>query len=213
MVGKLIIPKPKLILPHASAGDWDFSDPNWKITTLQYVSPPSALQLGTTATLTTFYVLCKNAAVLKLSQGRIITWVRLGLAGRNIYFSFRNTAAPGTSNINNCYRVHFTLSGTTWELREYLNKANTRNWTQAKTACVANTWYRFRLSWWLSWEVMVVSLDREIDGAWVQQGDVISVPNPLFGDAQYQRPGIGGQGNGSGDQAHIDDTEIWEYIP
>ena len=213
MVEKLIIPKPKIILPHASANDWDFNSSRWQIQTTHYVSPPSALQIGTITALVELHSLCKNAAVLILPQGRIVKWVRLANAQRYVYFNFRNTAPPGTSNNENGYFVTFRLSELTWALVERVNGTNKRVWERPKPAYEANTWYRFRLSWWMSWDLMIVTLERKINEEWVKQGDIISIENPLYGDAQYQRPGVGGQGGAGGNEVYIDDTEIWAYIP
>ena len=214
MENKLILPpESKPILPHASAGDWDFSSADWKIQTDIWVSPPSALQLGTAPWGDHLYVVCKNAAVLSVPQGRIVTWLRTRYTAHEWYLIFRNTAAPGAPNINNCYLVSIRPSDSVWSLFERLNNAVTRSWTSAKTNQNANIWYRFRLSWWISWELMIVTLDLEVDGAWVQQGLEINVTNPLHGAATYQRPGTGAATAVDPYQKYIDDTEIWEYTP
>ena len=213
MVEKPIIPKPKLILPHASAGDWDFSDPAWKITTLQYVSPPSCLQIGTTASPISCFLLCKNAAVLKLPQGRLVSFIRPANLSHAHLFQFRNTAAPGASDQKNCYYAWLVHTSTSWTLYEMLNDAIQRVFIGTKTTWAHSTWHRIRISWWLSWDTLIVALEREINGVWTMEGDVLTIPNPLHGDATYQRVGLGASNSNQDYPNFQDDTEIWEYIP
>jgi len=213
MVNKKIIKKPTKIRTHASASDWDRSSASWTIQTLVKVSPPSALRLDGAGYGENIHFICKNSNVLKLPYGRTITFFRHADTARDLWLIFRNIAAPGIANIANCYRAYWYCSNTVWTLEERVNNVQVRQWSSPKTTQLANTWYHFRLSWWLSWDIMLVSLDLEINGIWVLQGSEITITNPLFGLETYQRPGIGANSRVTVYPAYIDDTEIWEFIP
>ena len=215
MVKKLLKHTPLQIKPplHASASDWDILGAKWTITTAYYVSPPSSFRVGIDPTNQYVFKLCKNANVLKIPQGRITAWIRGQAAGRLFYLQFRNTCNPGTNNNDNCYVTQFLLGDLTWPLYERQAGAQKRSWSTAKTNWPINTWHHIRFSWWISWGTLIVTLDLEVDGAWVQQGDVITVENALHGDAEYQRVGIGASSSTDGSPKYIDDVAIWEYIP
>ena len=198
---------------HHSAGDWNFSSPNWRITNLLYQSPPSAFQTWNEMNPCSCLILCKNAAVLKLPWGRIVTWLRHPQQAAAWQITFRNTAPPGSANLNNCYQVYFSLELLSWYLTERQAGAVVREWSTAKSALLPNTWYHIRVNFIPQWDQMVVSLEIEIDATWVQQGELITVVNPLFEGEDYQRPGIQGNNPQYYNHATWDDTEIWEYVP
>ncbi len=202
---KLFLPK-----PHHSASDWDINDPLWDIITHQFVSPPSSMWWHRDSS-TYYYQLCKNPATLKLPQGRLITFLRTTYLGNFIRFAFRNTAPPGTANFDSGYFVHTLANDPYWGLREFLDGVYQRSWQTNHDTFPINTWIKYRLSWWITWDVLQVRLEHQVNGEWVQDGNDISVENPLFGDSDIQRCGMGGRIWSDTQTLYWDDTEIWEY--
>lgn len=197
---------------HASALDWDFSHPYWAIITAHYLSPPSSLQWKSPISAYMYaYYLCKHNGTLKLPEARLVTYFRVAYYGYGIEITFRNTAPPGNSNINNCYRVLLRPQFASYTLEERQDGAVVRSWLGRQSTGVANTWYRIRISWWLAWDILMFRLEHEVDDEWVQQGDEISISDPLFGAEDIQRCGLGAYCSNMAYALLIDDTEIWAY--
>lgn len=195
---------------HHSASDWDFSSTDWTIATDQYISPPSSFKIPTLNEAGSVHLLCKNAATLQVKFGRLITYHRFTEGSATFYMDFRNTAAPGTVNFANCYQVRFNPVGGTWTLDEYLADVKQRTWSRSKISLSPDTWHRYRLTWWWEWDVLNVRFDIWLEGEWQQQGDIINIPNDLFGDETYQRVGLGPTTFYFYYFAWLDDTQIWE---
>jgi len=202
-------PKPRLLSPHHSLVDWDMSAAGWRISTTYKVSLPSSINWPL-ATTTWYHQLCKNANCLKVSEGSIITQA-MDLAGNTfLAFLFRNTAPAGISNIQNCYKLDITLDATSWWLREYQTGVQTRIWTRGKTAQGIMAWQKYRVSWWLIGWNLTVTLEWWNGTAWVQQGDIVTVTDPLFGAETIQRAGLSYYHGSYPWTIYIDDTEIWQ---
>lgn len=208
MVEKLIR-KP---LDHASFGDWDLAPAYWQISNAQFVSSPSSINWVNPGTFTRGNQLCKIASALTLPEGRISSYLRAPSISEDVFhFVFRNTASPGNSNILNCYNVK--VLGPQWWLLEYQNGVEIRSWIGTKEAVLNNTWYHYSVTWWLSWGIMMVKLEKEAAGVWAQQGNLVSVPSPLFGNEPYQRAGLGVTHTGASlYNVYFDDTEIWGVV-
>lgn len=210
MVNKPLSSPKGLYLPHYSVGDWDFKNNVWGISNLEFISSPSSLKIGPASPSGSNLLLCKNPAVLKVTTGRLITYLRnYSIVSINDLY-FRNILAPGSANDANCYKVYPYLTGTVWYLYERVNSVNVRTWSQPKSAQTANTWYRWRVSWWYAWGALQVSLDLEVDGQWQQLGDIITVPNDLFSAETYQRIGFALPYYTGASVSYADDTEVWE---
>ena len=201
-----------LILPsHASYADWDLTPAEWSISTEHYISPPSSIRWQNPIPgFHNGYQLCKNSNVLKLPEGRLVTQCRHQSVDEALYLLFRNIIAPGSADDQNCYRLRLTMGSTSTRLSEYLGGSRIRYWTGTWTLPPINTWYNLRISWWLSWGILIFRFERQIDSAWVQQGDDISIDDPLFGEETYQRVGYHLWYGGTGNSFYLDDTEIWE---
>lgn len=213
MVTKRLLKSNTPPLPHHSAVDWDFLNANWSISTATYISPPSSLRFGPASEEGDNLIVCKNPAVLKMTTGRLVTYLRAYTHVHNVCLNFRNTAPPGIANEDNCYQISFTFYATRWYIYERVNAANVRSWSQPKSQQNVHTWYRWRISWWYAWNVLNVTLDLEKDGEWEQQGDIISIPDDRFAAEPYQRTAIRAPYYIRSELSFIDDTEIWEYIP
>ena len=202
-----------LYLPnHHSASDWDISSTDWTIATDQYISPPSSFKMPTLGEAPNIHLLCKHTSALQLPYGRLITYHRFKSSETTMRIDFRNTAPPGSVNFNNCYQVTAVTNAIQWTLREYLAGVQQRLWNRSKIPLSPDTWYRYRLSWWWDWDVLNLSFDIWLDGAWQQQGDIISIPNDLFVIETYQRVGIQSSAGNFYDYIWFDDTEIWEVV-
>lgn len=210
MVTKLIIPKPpKILLPHHSSSDWDKSGTQWRITSLNYISPPSSLIFPKDATTNFMMLLCRNAAVNKMPEGRIVAYTSIGHATYYASLYFRNIADLGLSNRNNTYQVSFKPTGP-WSVTERIGGGIIRTWTSLAPDVPTATWFQHRLTWWLDWAVLIVTWEVKVNDTWIQQGDIISIETPLFGAEDLQRVGLG-CGTASVPYPHYwDDYEVWE---
>ncbi len=204
---KLWLPK-----PHHSAADWDISLPYWAMSTEYYISPPSSIYYAQGVTAWPAQ-LCKNAACLKLPQGRLVTWVRPSDPGNSYGFSFRNIAPVGQANNNNCYYFERVPSEHEFHLYERQDGVNIREWIRETDTHPYGDWRRYRLSWWVSNWDLIAAFDLWKEGEWVQQDNVITIVNPLFGDEDIQRIGLHCKTWHIHSYTFFDDTEVWEIKP
>jgi len=195
--------------PHASYEDWDFSENYWSIVEDQFVSAPSSIRWQKDGAWTYCTQLCKNTATLQVKQGAFVTYWRQSVTASYLRFHFRNIIAPGNANIENCYLfwTHPTIDY--WRIYERVAGGDNRQWETSKITQDLDTWYRMRLSWWESWGIMSVKLEQQIDGSWVQQGDILTITDPLYGDETYQRVGYTVYIGLALRPNYYDDTEIW----
>jgi len=200
--------KHSLIKEHHSLVDWDISLPWWLITTLEYISPPSSIY-WTDQGVGDPIQLCRHASVLKVPTGQLVTYLRVSHASHYCDFLFRNTAALGVTDYSNSYRLEVRPTIATWRLEEYSAGGRIRYWDREKAVKAKNIWYKYRVSWWMAAWDMVVSLELLVDDVWVQQGDVVTVTDPLHGDSDIQRVGFWIHTYGSY-KFYFDDTEVWE---
>ena len=204
----------KSFIPHHSASDWDIRFPTkYTITTETYISPPTSLRHDYPGGTAYNLFLCKNSAALQVTEGRLQTYLRMNNTTRPFYLCFRNILASGTPNLSSCYYAYFGMQSTEWYFYEYKSGTQKRAWSRTKQLQEINTWYNTRLSWWYAWDVLNVSLELEVDGQWIQQGDLITVANDLFKTETHQRCGIGSSLSAAAHKAYFDNTSIWEYVP
>lgn len=204
----IIISEPRP--PHHSAWWWDFSTDLWSLSTEHYISPPTSILWIYTDTTDDQYMLAKESLqCMNVLEGTIITWARASAPTTLVYLIFRNNLPPASSNARNCYRVTLKANHPAWTLEERVLDAVTRSWTRDKSVQDGNTWYRWKLSWWVSWDVMAVMLFLQVDSTFIQQGDVLTVSYPLFGDTPYQRIGMGVGHISPGRWTYFDNTQLW----
>ncbi|MBA7669720.1 hypothetical protein ES703_77853 [subsurface metagenome] len=205
--------KPGLYLPkeHHSAFDWDMATALWALDPLLYVSPPSCIRYWETIGMNSIQ-LCKHAGTIKLPEGRIITQNQASHTSNYLYLTFRNTAPPGSVDLDNCYYLSLRFNLTTMRLYERVAGVNSRYWDNPRPALQKDTWYKMRLSWWLEWGILQVRLERWDTDHWLQDGIDITVADPLYGEEDNQRCGIGSDCYSPSYPHFFDDTEIWEYV-
>lgn len=193
---------------HHSILDWDFSTPGWILDATDFVSPPSCLAVpapGPNAVRAD----CKNAACLQLPQGSLQTYFKFPVGGGYLEIQFRGTRAPGGASYLELYRATINPFNPVWILQEIAFGGILRSWNTTLDPIALGVWIPFRLTWWLSWGIMLVRLEKEVAGVWVKQGDDIPVENALYEYETYQRAGIGLWRVGAMLAVRTDDTSIW----
>lgn len=208
----LLLPQHKpLLLPHHSTGDWDKDTALWGLSTLQFVSSPSSVYFFSTAPPEWTTFLCRNANVNKMPEGRLTCWIRLGHISDYLQFWFRVNSPLGIVSFDNSYILEILTDGD-WTLYEFLGGVLQRSWPRFCRGLGVATWYNIRFMWWLSWGLMIFKLEFFRDGAWEQQGDIISVDNPLHGDADLQRTAFRAKCHSDHEYTFFDDYTLDEVL-
>ena len=198
-VDRALAPRKRL---HFSYADWDFSTVDWTLDETIYKAAPPSMH-GTGASLIT----AKHATTGALSDGRLINWMRSGDASYLGYIFFRNQAADGTSNYENCYysrieddrtTFYYFLTGGSHEIDTHL-----MDWNWA-----INTWYKIRWTWWTSVDRIYFRVERWDGDAWVTLGGAADIDfedtNDRWKDETVNRVSIYVTTN-----LWYDDVEIW----
>ncbi|MBA7527946.1 hypothetical protein ES705_20128 [subsurface metagenome] len=201
--------KPK---EHHSVADWDFSSSITRtLDNAIYVSPPSSLRIsGPALSMVERSALCRIPETQVLPEGELRCWFRQPEVQFGQNFLFRNQAALGTANFDDCYmwslrwnQAYFyrVLGGTGALLRQF---AITRT---------ANTWAHWRTVWWNGINPggqpsLAVDLYEEVTGNWVQRNATFYHTDNEWKDSAVNRCGIGGYERRDM-TSHFDDTEIW----
>lgn len=193
------IPRP---LKHHSITDWDFQYVTWVLDGAIYHAAPPSLH-GTASGA----VLVKNATTGALSNGQLITWVRVDSGTALLNAFFRNQVADGGADNADCYFLR--IAETECILNYYIDssitvvetKAHTWNW-------VVDTWYKIRLTWWTSAERLYVRVERWTGTAWVTLGNEMDTDfedvNDRWKDAEVNRCGFSISAT-----RWQDDFEVW----
>ncbi|GAH97702.1 unnamed protein product [marine sediment metagenome] len=198
---------------HHSIEDWDRSQPSSiLLTDAHYVSEPSSLLFSEYEEESYWgTILSRHVDAQDLAEGRIVTQFQARVAGYQAGFTFRNQAALGTSNYENCYLIVFF--GSEWHL-DYVTGGVEHGIGATSMDFPTYEWIKLRLSWWNGYSdnglpALAVMLERYIDGEWVKQGDTLYDEDNHFKDSETNRCGLHALGQ-TIDVIFYDDTEIWE---
>ena len=184
--------------------DWDFENSNWTIDSGQYVSSPSSLKNTGNCNILSRRSNCQN-----LPQGRVIFWWRATGTALWLSIHMRNQAALGTADRQNCYTLVRTLSGSQAQVNRY--EAGTSVWYQSfgtPAALLADTWYKFRVTWWNNWGKIRFRLERWNGSAWVQEGSDIEDSTNKWNTSSVNRVGL----QLINLTEYHDDTELWGVL-
>lgn len=199
-------------LAHHTVSDWDRNpDAAWTLDDAYYISAPRSLKLGSLSPTDVLNIwLHRIAGAQCLPQGRIITYHRLTLIGEYPQVFFRNQAPLGSAVDTNTYR--FMIERDFWYVDRIVNGIPHRLAIQ-DLETLALMWHRDRITWWNGESMegisaITISLEREIDGVWVQQGDWVYDIANQWKDSAVNRCGIGYYQNAD-KYGWFDDTEIW----
>lgn len=202
---------------HHSTADWDYSSIYWTLISAFYVSPPSSLKVWHAASGTQITSILSRADCAQcVPQGRILNNIRTN----NFSYAwplviFRNQAALGTANHQNCYYVVF-YDAACWTFRQ-VNNVPTQIGTSSYPGgnLLINTWYLVRVTWWNDGPInLTIRTEIYRNGAWETADPEIHDPNNQFKDSEINRAGIGAycySGHVSTRYTAHDDTSI--YVP
>lgn len=195
---------------HHTLADWDFEKGSQyrSLASDQYISAPTSLKF-TIASAWSCVILCRIPATLNLPQGEVRSWGRSN-AWTAGWYTFRNQAALGSADYQNCYRVAFTRDLATLD-RIVAGTPFTIGTVPYVGA--SNLWHHIRLFWYNGKTpgdvpALCVDIYREVTGEWVKQGSTLYDTMNKWKDSSINRCGIYASG-GSGWLLWFDDTEIW----
>jgi hypothetical protein len=143
-----------------SSGDWDFKNTSWTLDSAIYVSSPSSLHF--TAYTNNTKVKVAAVPIASVKEGRIVTWVLSSAAdGRAIDIVFRY------QDDDNYYYVRLSVNanGAPQLISRYKDGVSTDLKSATKTL-YADTWYKFRITWWNSYVGLVVRVEKWSGTAW-----------------------------------------------
>ena len=188
---------------HFSRTDWDFADSNWTLDeTIYHAAAPSLRGTSTGKP-----ALIKNATTGALSDGRLIAWLRSGVATYLPAIWFRNQQADGGASYSNTYLIY--IYNAKIEFYYYLAGGGNLIDTHAHTwSWAAATWYKIRITWWSSADILWVRVERWDGDAWVTLGGAADVdfqdPDDRWKDETVNRCGFQYYS-----QWWVDDVEVW----
>lgn len=197
-----------------SLADWDFYNPALCVLSSEhYVSPPTSLELCWASGYARRIGLSRKDNAQLVTNGRIISSVWLTRMNVNQPFIFRNQSALGSAGSTNSYYINIDVSN--WKL--YVRIAGAVTFIgQSDGEFEKDCWMRLRLTWKNAITGqgnanLDVTLDREVDGEWVQQGDPIHDPLNRWQDSEINRCGLMCDVY-TAYHNWIDDTEIWKLV-
>ncbi len=202
-------------IEHHTVADWDFAGgaAYRSLSATYYVSAPTSLKLLKPAAPTfNEAVLCHIPETQLVAQGELRSWYRYPVVSGRL-FTFRNQAALGSANVNNCYLL--LIAATTVYLFRCIGGGEIE---VGHTSCrsSANTWEHWRVIWYnghtpADAEAICVDVYKEIAGEWVKQGSTLYDTWNQFKDSAINRCGLCSQLIGGWAYYH-DDTEIWGVV-
>ncbi|MBA7587164.1 hypothetical protein ES708_29182 [subsurface metagenome] len=200
-----------LLAEHHTIADWDFEHGGLyrALSDDHFISPPTSLKYGYGPDYWKTSVLCRIPETQCLPQGEFRTWFRTQASFvRGI--CFRNQAALGTANFDNCYYVYIYTPGLYF--RKVVGSVES-GIDHTPSYFANNEWIHYRVFWYNGFtpaEVPALCLDHyyEVDGEWVKLGDTLYDIADLWADSEINRVGF---------RPYIatiwynwwDDTEIW----
>jgi hypothetical protein len=203
------------IKSHHSTSDWNFYN-TWTLDTSVYISAPSSLRLGNSNSL----ALLKHSVSGLITEGRIVDNIRFY---RSRYttnyptYAFRADAADGGADYASGYCITLKGSNITYDAPFdlaafcYGSRASPQViLAQSINPTLAqNTWYKLRVTWWVSAGVLMVRLEYFDGTDWIKLCNDWADVNNRYATNSIQRCGVGAAQNYSPTYTWHDDTEIW----
>ncbi len=197
---------------HHSVDQWDREEPTQiNLDTIVYHSAPACLRFQDVAPFKNYLtILSRHAEAQCIIDGRLVTWAHFMRANVPQPFCFRNQAPLGTANRDNCYYTYMDKHSQNLYIYQEGIPTFLGQWFAEMTL---NTWIHWRLSWWSALtnggvSTLLVSLEKEIDGEWVEQGAPIEYAANTWHDSEINRCGFQGAPGGAY-HVRVDDSEIW----
>jgi hypothetical protein len=201
-------------IKHHSVSDWNFSTADWSLDTGIYQSPPSSIKLYRTDWLC--YALLKHSVSGAIYEGRIVDWLRVDqgrYTTRVPTYMFRNQTADGGANYANGYNISFygsSASGGSPVDRVSFRKGAAEIANAALAQSLAKqTWYKLRITWWVSSGILMVRVEYWNGSEWVKECDDFNDPSNSWPDTGIGRVGVGQISGYMPNTTWHDDTEVW----
>lgn len=201
---------------HFSLSDWQFDpDTSFRLSSYQYVSPPTALQTGGAGVpQKTSYCLLGIPLAPNVRQGKLLSsfwsWGNGIALLDNV---FRVQAPPTNRQPANCYLLHQQQDLMT--LFKYIDSVSHTLSTAIYPHPVANgEWRRYRITWEeygidAGATGLRITLEHLIDDTW-EEVDEYQDPDNNWADSDVNRVGFTALCRNLYYAALIDDTEIWQ---
>jgi len=162
---------------HHSTGDWDYSNTNWELSTVAYVSAPSSFSPLSTTSPPLVLVKTTTVPIANVKEGRLETYFRGNTRAAPYYlcdplrFLFRYQDSSNYYLVvkykeTGALRLFRKLEGIETILKSY----TTFDWT-------LDTWHRIRITWWNDYVGLVVRVERYVVDTWESLGDGYDAQN------------------------------------
>jgi hypothetical protein len=207
-------------IKHHSTSDWQFQTSDWTLDTSIYISAPSSLKWTTYGVRA---LLNQSAAGGPIAEGRLVTWYRFGNGASTNYgfgrpFSFRNQTPDGGSWVWQLYDI--MLFGSVGGAGKPQDQASAGRVTSSSSradlgtktispSLNPNTWYKLRVTWWVSAGVLMIRLEYFDGTDWVKLCDDWADSINSWATSSINRVGIGAANTVTPYGSWFDDTEIW----
>jgi len=190
-----------------STGDWDFSNTNWDLDTVIYVSSPSSWHKTVTLGYTRGLIKTSVVPINKVKEGRFVTWIYFTVSSSLeflIYFRYQDT--------NSHYRIWIyeeaSPSGRRWRV-ERIDAGVITTLREAYVPFPENqTWNKLRVTWWNDYVGLVIRVEKWNGTAWEKLFDDTYDTANEWADVGG-RVGFMGFSTNSVSCGNIDDTEIY----
>lgn len=191
--------------------DWDFGfgGSYRSLVTSKYISAPKSLQFYATASPNYDVVLSRSPICQNLPQGEVRNWIWQD-QNQHYFAVFRNQAALGSSNYQNCYMLYNEAGAL--KLWRYQGGVGQQRGTTSATIPY-NQWNEIRAVWWNGLtpggaDALSVVAYIRVGAIWTQLGGIIQDTAQTWKTSSINRCGflhnvIGGH------YGWFDDTEIW----
>ncbi|MBA7536775.1 hypothetical protein ES705_29039 [subsurface metagenome] len=201
----------KLKIDHHTLADWDFQHGALyrSLAADYYISEPTSLKYSGAPSSWATTILCRIPATLNLPQGEMRAWFRSNYKILTPAV-FRNQAALGTANYDNCYYVR--IGAVDVSLVSYVGGFPSVRDSFAYTGYM-NEWRHHRVFWYngktpAEQPSICVDLYDDVGGEWVKQGTTLYDTLNRWKDSAINRCGHLPLLY-SGRLRWFDDTEIW----
>ncbi len=208
--------------------DWEIYEKTstWNIDVSKFISPPSSLLLKATAEILTAYTyndgyirfIGKNPNILNLPFGRLVFYCTFSetyygnyyrrAEYLKLYFRVQNPVGSDLSTITG-YVINFDC---------VLGEFNVLGNVFTDSSFDRYSWNHYRITWWVdpNWDALVVRVEREVSGSWVQIGNDVLDPTNQYYNSSINRVGFEAYEYGYGTAptsgvlySWIDNVEVW----
>jgi len=188
---------------------WDISaDVPWSISATRYISSPTSIRYVNEGA-GPVRLLCAYPPAAHLAAGRLSTWLWGEHRLNRPYFHFLVQTEPGSPASADYYRIQANqFMSPSVILAEIIGNTVTRTWQKDYDQHrPAQTWHRWRASWYYEFGNLIVHFDEWTGNAWAALVEPFTVNDPVPVPALYARCGISLHAI-SDTVLYLDDTEI-----